>query len=414
VVRRPAFRPEDALGQHQGWFGWGAGLSKAEREALKERVALLALSGVLAVAVLIVAGLLAWQKLYVPRQAVAVVDSQTITLGTYANTLAYKQNVLLGQLQQAQALAGQQTSPDQFNPVAQMAQQQAQQIQNQLMNLPTGNMEELIDDILIRQEAKKQGVAVSKDELDSELKQIVGYQDPDATPVPSPTAQPSEAAAVQEPTPAPAATAAATAQPTSRARRTDTFQARYRDYVRTSAGTDAIVRQDAEIQVLRRKLNEIFSASVSKTQEQVHARHILVPDETAARTVLQRLQNGESFEDLAAELSTDTSNKDKGGDLGWFPHGVMVSDFEQAAFKLQAGQVSEPVKTQFGYHIIRVDERDPNHELEPQMYDSLKNGALSRWLDQEKTNHTIARYLDSDKQNWAMQNGRKPLPPSRR
>src|SRR6266545_7218001 len=82
VVRRPAFRPDDSLDQSQGWFGWGAGLSKAEREALKERVALLALSSVLVIAVLIVGGLLAWQKLYVPRQAIAVVDGQTITLGT--------------------------------------------------------------------------------------------------------------------------------------------------------------------------------------------------------------------------------------------------------------------------------------------------------------------------------------------
>jgi parvulin-like peptidyl-prolyl isomerase len=91
----------------------------------------------------------------------------------------------------------------------------------------------------------------------------------------------------------------------------------------------------------------------------------------------------------------------------------MVSEFEEAAFKLQAGQVSEPVKSQFGYHIIRVDERDANREVDPQMYDSLKNGALTKWLNDAKASHTIARYLDSDKQNWAMENGRKPRPPAR-
>ena len=112
------------------------------------------------------------------------------------------------------------------------------------------------------------------------------------------------------------------------------------------------------MQILRRKLNEQLSATVPPTAEQIHARHILVPDETAAAAVQERLKNGESFEALAAELSTDPGSKDQGGDLGWFPRGFMVSAFEEAAFKLAAGQVSDPVKTSFGVHLIKVDERE--------------------------------------------------------
>jgi foldase protein PrsA len=170
-----------------------------------------------------------------------------------------------------------------------------------------------------------------------------------------------------------------------------------------------VLRQDTENTLLRRKLNDEMAKSVASTAEQVHAQHILVPDETAANAVLERLKNGESFEALAAELSIDTSNKDTGGDLGWFAHGTMVSEFEDAAFKLQPGETSGPVKTQFGVHIIRVIERDANRPLDPQQLDAAKSGALQKWLDDEKKNHKIERLLDAAKVDWVNRHGPKAL-----
>jgi parvulin-like peptidyl-prolyl isomerase len=86
--------------------------------------------------------------------------------------------------------------------------------------------------------------------------------------------------------------------------------------------------------------------------DKIHCAHILVKTETEAKQILERLNKGEKLANIAKQLSLCPSAK-KGGDLGEFGRGVMVKEFETAAFKLQKGETSQPVKTKYGYHIIK-------------------------------------------------------------
>ncbi|TCO71368.1 foldase protein PrsA [Marinisporobacter balticus] len=91
------------------------------------------------------------------------------------------------------------------------------------------------------------------------------------------------------------------------------------------------------------------------TKDQTKASHILVEDEKTAKDLLKRIKSGEDFGKLAKEFSKDPGSAMNGGDLGIFGKGMMVPEFEAVAFSLKPGEVSDPVKTQFGYHIIKGD-----------------------------------------------------------
>jgi len=121
--------------------------------------------------------------------------------------------------------------------------------------------------------------------------------------------------------------------------------------------------------------------------EQVHARHILVSSRKKAKEVLRLLQQGKDFAALAAEYSMDDSNKGRGGDLNWFPRGVMVKPFDDAVFALKkSGDISQPVKTPFGWHIIellgkRPATRQSLKEVRENVIAILKQHALSTWIN---------------------------------
>ena len=120
-------------------------------------------------------------------------------------------------------------------------------------------------------------------------------------------------------------------------------------------------------------------AAKVEAEERIRARHILVASEDEAKDIVDRLAKGEAFEELAAQYSLDGS-KEQGGDLGYFTAGEMVKPFSDAAFALEVGEVSQPVQSEFGWHVIKLEEK---RATTPPPFDAVK-AQLAPMVNQKK------------------------------
>jgi parvulin-like peptidyl-prolyl isomerase len=380
---------------------------------------------VVSVVVAVVLGLGLYQE-YVakPASPVAIVDGVPIRTDTYQKRVRYQRLLTLNYIANLQAQKAQLDPADESSEfLAQYLQQSIDKVQSQMLTLDMQVLDNLIDEELIRQEAAKNGLTVTEQEVDEAIRREVargaGFVTvPDATataaaaveatataafftPTPLPTATPTltVTAAVSPTTPTPIVSPAPL--PTPQVMAEGQFLERYKamlDTLRKEAGlSEADYRRIIKADLLYDKLQDLFASQVPMSAEQVHVRHILVETEEEAQAVLARLEAGEDFASLAKELSTDEATKEDGGDLGWFPRGVMVPEFEEAAFALQPGEISDIVQTSFGYHIILVEERDPDRELEPYALEQRQASALNDWLEKQRQSEAVERYWSPDK-----------------
>jgi len=262
-------------------------------------------------------------------------------------------------------------------------------------------LNQMIDDALIRQEVERRGGAITEEDIDDAIAEAFGFY-PDGTPTPFPTFTPNPTALAlasitptvtegptptdsptNTPGPSPTATATQTPFPTATEYTEDAYLENMNltlDGLDTQFNvTEEDFRGQFRAQLYRRKLFEFFEDEVPRDQEHVNARHILVDDEETALEVLQRLTDGESFEDLAIEYSKDETNKERGGDLGWFPRGLMVQAFEDAVFSTEIGLSPDPVETSFGWHVVEVVGRE-KRELDEYSHQLAVQSEYNNWL----------------------------------
>ena len=146
--------------------------------------------------------------------------------------------------------------------------------------------------------------------------------------------------------------------------------------------------------IAREKIEAALLKDVGQTSEQVRAAHILVDTKDLADSIYAQLQGGADFEETAQEQSNDTATAGTGGDLGWFTRGQMVKEFEDVAFSLQPGQMSQPFQTQYGWHILLVYEADPNRAMTDQQLQQYRDSIVSRWLEERKAEMDISSKVD--------------------
>lgn len=143
----------------------------------------------------------------------------------------------------------------------------------------------------------------------------------------------------------------------------------------------------ADITVKEAEVKEAYE----NYQPDIKARHILVKDKKTAEEVKAKLDKGEDFAELAKEYSTDTGSAANGGDVGWFGTGEMVPEFEKAALKMKKDEISEPIKSEYGYHIIQLLDKKEKESYKDMKKD-LENQLKVAKIDQTK----VQSILDSE------------------
>jgi len=415
-------------------------LARKQREERQTKTILIVTIAIAVVVIGLVAYGLIDNYLVRPNHPIAQVGDQVIKAGEFESRVKYTRVQMLDQAYtyyQYYSIYGEFGSS-----FLTYAQDLAYQMQDS-ETVGSQVLDDMIYEIIIREEAAARGITVSDDEVDEALKAAYGFY-PDGTPIPSATATivatptysktemalvpptstptetpevtvtPSEEAVGTEETEAagdsvegtevvdvePTITLTPSITPTPTTYTTeiygqnlDDFNSMYKDY---NFSIDQL-RSMYEVTLLSEKLEEELTKDVDPIEEQVWARHILVETEEEAQIVLNLLAEGEDWNTLAAEYSTDESNKDNGGDLGWFNNSTMVEAFSDAAFAMnEPGQISDPIQTDFGWHIIQfIGKREA--QMSATDFQSKKDTVYNEWLTEIRNAREDIQIFD----DWA-------------
>lgn len=374
---------------------------------------------VIAIVLLIIGYGILDQQVLKYRRSVAVINGERISAQEFRNyTKYYRYNLIRNAestYQIASMFGGDEASLQSF-----LSQLQTNAQQLETFTAGESAINQMVDNALVIQEAQKRGITVTDEEIEARLQEALGYYAAGtptpantATPIATSTLSPTQLAMIKptatatltptpsltetlatatptlEPTAAPTEPAAPEASPTPEPTATPFTLEGYQSVYATMAADfktnyqipEETLRYIITVQLYREKLQAQVIGEVPCEEEQVWAQHILVPDAALAQTIIEKLNAGEDWFQLVETYSTDEGSKSQGGDLGWFGRGAMVPEFEQAAFDLPVGQISQPVQSQFGWHIIRVLGHE-NRPLTAAQCQNLEQTKFQDWLTQ--------------------------------
>ncbi len=367
-------------------------LARAERERMQSRRLL---GAVIAIAIVAI-GILGYgwfDSAYIqPKKTVVTVNEDTITQGEFQGRVRINQRELLGQLnsymQMEQLFA---SDPQTLTTI--------QELQNQIrtqLSYPELIGQEviysMIRETLIRQEAEKMGIHVLPEEIERQLQRSFGFY-PEGTPTPFPTPTPDATrvaaiAAASEPTsePSPTSTLPQTPFPTATPYVLEAYEADYEQFLDSLSDfgiTEADFYVYIEAQLLEEKVREQFDPEIDHMAEHVILQHILVFDEEIAQEALEKLESGEAWDDIVLEYSEDQNSRESSGDLGWKTLDDLVGFLGQMgliAFSAPVNEVIGPIETQYGWHLVRVVDRQ-DREISEAAYQEAVNNAFEAWVD---------------------------------
>jgi parvulin-like peptidyl-prolyl isomerase len=375
-------------------------LARSERERIQSRWLL----GVIIAIAVIAIGILGYgwiDSAYIqPKKTVVTVNEDTITQGEFQGRIRIHQRELLGQLnsymQMEQLFA---SDPQTLASI--------QELQNQIrtqLAYPELVGQEVIyamtRETLIRQEAEKMGIHVLPEEIERQIQQSFGFY-PEGTPTPFPTPTPdatrvaaiaaaSEATAEPSPTP----TLPQTPIPTATPYVLDAYEVDYEQFL-DSLSDFGISEADfyvyIEAQLLEEKVREQFDPEIDRMAEHVLLQHILIFDEEIAQEALEQLESGDAWDDIVLEYSEDQSSRESSGDLGWNTLDDLVRILGQmglAAFSAQVDEVVGPIESQYGWHLLRIVDRQDREILEAAYQEAVDN-AFEAWIDDLTTEAEI-------------------------
>jgi parvulin-like peptidyl-prolyl isomerase len=371
-------------------------LSKWQRERRQKQLILLA--GI--VLALMVVGVLGFgyvrETIWRPYEPAAWVHGEKIPIGALAQRVRPQLQALDNEIARLLSQGAGNITPSATDAPNSPA-RQLQILQSQRLSAVDQVLTDMIDEELIRLEVLRRGIVITPEEIEARINRDLARQRLPPTPAPAT----GEAAAGTAQGPTPTAAPPPTLTP-------EEFATAYQSFLARINYTDEQYRAYTEAQLQREKVRDALVADLPRVQEQVHVRRLIVATQEEATAALAQIRSGEAtLEELAREKSLDLLSKSAGGDLGWLPRGIESPQFDEAAFRLAVGELSEPVVTPLGWEIIQVLEK-AQRPLSEEHLDRLKTRAMDDWLRQARDDPGVRRELTPERRAWVMRQAEGP------